>query len=171
MAIVHGDGRLLFDNMTELLSASDIVTLQRRCLAGVRPGVARALAQALRHAAATGGQAAAAALSSGSAPLIFRLAALSADDARSFARAEQLHCLMIDDPAKPPWRDVAAAMRVYGLTCREATVGLRPHVAMLRDKLGVRSSLAVAAEMRRAASPFAASASVGGCTAVSRRRA
>ena len=67
-------------------------------------------------------------------------------------------------------------MRLFGLTRCEATVGMhlaaglttgeiarrlsvsrntvRTHQAMLRDKIGVRSSLAIAAEMRRAAAPF-----------------
>jgi DNA-binding CsgD family transcriptional regulator len=85
-------------------------------------------------------------------------------------------CLVIDDPARPDWRQVDAAMALFGLTRREAQVGLqlaagltigeasarlaisrntaRSHLAMLRDKLGVRSALAVAAEMRRAREAF-----------------
>ena len=111
-------------------------------------------------------------------PLIFRVAPLAEDAARQFgANEERLFCLLIDDPARPHWPSVEDAMRLFGLTRREATVGthlaagrtpdeiarrlgvsrntVRTHLAMLRDKLGMHSALAVAAEMRRAVSPFA----------------
>jgi DNA-binding CsgD family transcriptional regulator/PAS domain-containing protein len=178
VAVVCGDGHLVFANaaMRELLAASDLVTLENHRLAGTRPEIARALTQALRHVAGSDSRAGAAAIVGDSSRLIFRLAPLSGDEARSFSRVERLYCLLIDDPARPPWRDVADAMRLYGLTRREATVGghlaagetvdeiarrlgvsrntVRTHVAILRDKLGVRTSLAVAAEMRRGLSRF-----------------
>jgi len=180
LAVVRADGRLLFSNraMTGLLAAGDIVRLRDHALIGVGEGPARALGDAMRRALAGDRSALAATPAGSSGRLIFRVAPLAQDAVREFdPAATRLYCLLIDDPARPHWPSVEDAMRLFGLTRREATVGthlaagltpdeiarrlavscntVRSHVAMLRDKLGVHSGLAVAAEMRRAVSPFA----------------
>lgn len=181
LAVLGGDGRLAFANdaMLALLAAGDIVRLRNRELAGASESIARALGDAMRAALADGGSGMATAARPGSRhPLIFRIAPVAADDARPFGpTSDRLFCLLIDDPARPHWPSVEDAMRLFGLTRQEATVGthlaagraaneiacrlgvsrntVRSHVAMLRDKLGAHSALAVAAGMRRAVSPFA----------------
>lgn len=180
LAVVRADGRLVFANlaMSGLLAAGDMVRLRDHALTGVGEGAARALGEAMRGALAEGGSALAAAPSGAFGPLIFRIAPLAEDAARQFGPAEtRLFCLLIDDPARPHWPSVEDAMRLFGLTRQEATVGthlaagqaaneiagrlgvsrntIRSHIAMLREKLGAHSALAVAAEMRRAVSPFA----------------
>jgi DNA-binding CsgD family transcriptional regulator len=180
LAVVRADGRLVFANlaMSGLLAAGDIVRLRDHALTGVGEGVARALGEAMRRALTEGRSALAAARARDSSPLIFRVAPLAASALHEFdAAAPRLFCLLIDDPARPHWPSVEDAMRLFALTRREATVGthlaagltpdeiarrlsvscntVRSHVAMLREKLGVHSALAVAAEMRRAVSPLA----------------
>lgn len=180
LAVVRADGRLVFSNraMTGLLAAGDIVRLRDHALVGIGEEAARALSAAMRRALTEERSALAAAAVEGSGALIFRVAPLAADAAREFDPAgRRLFCLLIDDPARPHWPSVEDAMRLFALTRREATVGthlaagltpdeiarrlavscntVRSHVAMLRDKLGVHSALAVAAEMRRAVSLFA----------------
>lgn len=180
LAVVRADGRLVFANraMSGLFAAGDIVRLRDHALVGVGEGAARALGEAMRRALTEARSALAAAPAEGSGRLIFRAAPLAPEAVREFdPGAKRLFCLLIDDPARPHWPSVEDAMRLFALTRREATVGthlaagltpdeiagrlsvsrntVRSHVAMLRDKLGAHSALAVAAEMRRAVGPFA----------------
>lgn len=180
LAVARADGRLVFANlaMSGLLAAGDIVRLRDHMLIGVGEDIARALGEAITRALTGARSALAAARASGSGPLIFRIAPLAEEAVREFdPAATRLFCLLIDDPARPHWPSVEDAMRLFALTRREAIVGthlaaglppdeiarrlsvsrntVRSHLAMLREKLGVHSALAVAAEMRRAISPFA----------------
>ena len=178
-AVLGADGRVVFANRTmrKLAQAGDLLTMRGGALLAVRPAVQRALALAVRTAAGAD-RAASATAGVGQGRLIVRAAPLSTPDAREFANgADRLICVMIDDPARPDWTGVDNAMQLFGLTRREATVGVhlaaglgvdqiaqrlglsrntvRTHLAVLRDKLDVRSALAAAAEMRRAIGPFA----------------
>lgn len=180
LAVVRADGRLVFANraMGGLIDAGDIVRLRDHALVGASEGTARALGEAMRGALTGKGSALATTPAGACGRLIFRVAPLAHDAARQFdARATRLFCLLIDDPARPHWPSVADAMRLFGLTRREAMVGahiaagldvdgiavrlgvsrntVRTHLAAVREKLGVHSILAVAAEMRHAANPFA----------------
>ncbi len=176
IALVGDGGRLLIANpvMERLLETGQILCAVRGGIEGATAGVARALARLWRDAAAGDGLAAVA-IAGADGPLILRLAPL--DPGLGAGPADATHCLIVDDPARPDWPLVDAAMRLFGLTRREATVGaqlaagltvdtiaarlgvsrntVRSHLAMLRDKLGARSALGVAAIIRRAVSPFA----------------
>jgi DNA-binding CsgD family transcriptional regulator len=180
LAVVRADGRLVFANlaMSGVLAAGDIVRLSDHALTGVGEGTARALGEAMRRALTGRRSALATAPAGATGSLIFRVAPLADEEGREFdPAATRLFCLLIDDPARPHWPSVEDAMRLFALTRREATVGIhlaaglspdeiarrlcvsrntvRSHLAMLREKLGVHSALAVAAAMGRAVSPFA----------------
>jgi len=179
LAVVREDGRLVFANlaMRRLLAAGDIFRLWRGALEGAAPRVHRALAS-LYHQAGRCGGLARTAVHRPDGPLILRLAPLERDDAQVLDAGKwRCFCLIVDDPARPRWAEVGEAMALFGFTRREAVVGthlaaglgvdqiaarlgvsrntVRSHLAMLREKLGVRSALAIAAEMRRAIGPFA----------------
>lgn len=181
IAVLREDGRMLFANraMQSLLASGDIVGMDKYRITGVREGMRRAIGEAMRRAAAGIGLGLAAAPAHHEGgPIIFRVARLMPHQAHELSSGEdRLYCLMIDDPARPNWPSIDGAMRLFGLTRREATVGshlaagltvnetaarlglsrntIRTHLAMLREKLGVRSAVAVAAELRRAATPLA----------------
>lgn len=181
LAVLRADGRLVFANraMARLLAAGDIVKLDRGSLVGADDDAKRSVGQAMRHSRASNRAATASGRPApGRARLIVRVTPLNGDEAGEFAAGEgRLFCLLIDDPTRPHWRWIEDAMRLFGLTRTEAMVGthiasglttdeiarrlcvsrntIRSHLAMLRDKLGVSSALAIAAEMRRAISPFA----------------
>ncbi|HUE79218.1 MAG TPA: helix-turn-helix transcriptional regulator [Sphingomicrobium sp.] len=179
VAVVRGDGRFVAGNraMHALLASGDLVALDRSRLIGAWPDALCALSLALGRAA-EGRRSAAASARGPNGLLIFRAAPLSPEDsARYGAGADPLYCILIDDPALPDWAGVGGAMALFGLTRREAAVGLqlaaglgvteiarrlgvsrntvRTHVARLRDKLGLKSAISVSAQMRRAISPFA----------------
>lgn len=181
LGVVRADGRMVFANraMAGLIAAGDILRLERDVLVGVDGGTNRAFADAMRRARASlRATMSGASAARGSGRLIVRVTPLDGDEAREFGPArERLFCVLIDDPARPHWQNIESAMRLFGLTRREATVGthiaaglttaeiaqrlsvsrntVRSHLAALREKLGQRSALAVAAEMRRAAGPLA----------------
>jgi DNA-binding CsgD family transcriptional regulator len=180
IAILRADGRLLFANrtMSTLIAERELVRLDGGRITG-GAGTARAFDRAIRSAQAAAGCGLGCAAAAGPAGLVlFRAARLAPEESHAFAAGEDdLYCLIIDDPARPRWRMIEEAMRLYGLTRCEAGVGaeladgrgvdeiagrlgisrntVRTHVAMLREKLGVKSSLSVASEMRRADPPFA----------------
>jgi DNA-binding CsgD family transcriptional regulator len=177
VAVITADARLVAANaaMRLLLERGGVIRLYRGCLAGTSTEIDRAMAAALRIAASER-SAAVPCLHPGSGRLIFRATALHDQGAAFGSGGPARFCLVIDDPTRPDWREIETAMAIFGLTRREAQVGLhlaagltideasarlaisrntvRSHLAMLRDKLGVRSALAVAAEMRRAREIF-----------------
>jgi DNA-binding NarL/FixJ family response regulator len=170
VAIVRKGGRVKFANaaMRLLLANGDLLRLRHGQLAGVGDLMSSALARVLAVPAASAARA---------GRLILRTAPLDQGVSRGFSDStEPLFLLMVDDPARPCWPDVDEAMALFGLTRREAAVGIhiaaglsvddiahrlgisrntvRTHLAVLRDKLGVRTALAAAATLRHAVSPF-----------------
>ncbi len=176
IAIVGAEAELHFANraMDDLIAAGDVVRLEGARVRGAGGQVQRAIDAVLGGAAGDRGASLGAARCEG---IYFRAAALELEASSEFAKPGiRLFCLLIDDPRRPRWHAVHDAMRMFGLTRAEAAVGshvaeglgvdevavrlgvsrntVRTHLAMLRDKLGVHSTLAVANEMRRAAGPF-----------------
>lgn len=166
IAIVDDQRHAYFINqaLRALLAEGDLVTLEQGRIKAPSGEFAEALAEAM--AVGLG--------KARSGSLLFRVAALDPESARSFARPGiRLFCLVIDDPRRLHWAAIDDAMRLWGLTRCEAMVGsllatglsidaiaarlqvsrntVRSHLAALRDKLGAHSALAIAAEMRRAA--------------------
>lgn len=175
IAVVDGEGLLHFANraMDALFAASDIVRVRNGKVAGMTAPVRKALAACLRHA---GAPASSGLWATRAHDLILRAARLESETARCFAPGRRLFCLTIDAPRQERWGTVNELIRLYGLTRREAAVGLglvdgldvdaiamrlavsrntvRSHLAMLREKLGMHSALAVAAELRRGIGAF-----------------
>jgi DNA-binding CsgD family transcriptional regulator len=110
-------------------------------------------------------------------PLTLRAVVLTREHGRQFqAGDDPLICLMIDDPERPFIMGLDQAARTFGLTTREAMVGsylvagrsgreiaarlnlshntVRSHVARLREKVGERSALGVAARLRAESTIF-----------------
>jgi DNA-binding CsgD family transcriptional regulator len=179
MAVLHEGGRLIFANptMLTLLTTGDILKLRDCFVTGATPPVSRALEEAVQAALASDRSATALVRNDSDRPLLIQIAPLKFVSDRQFPPgADRLFCLFLDDPSRPHSLSVEAGMRLYGITRCEATVGghlavgmtvveiarqlgvsrntVRSHLAILRDKLGVHSALAVAAELRRAVSPF-----------------
>lgn len=179
VAVVRADGRLVAGNraMHALVASGDLVKLDCSRLVGAWPEAMSALPAALGRAAEEWGSAVTSARAPGGPTVFFRVAPLSPEDSAQFrGGGDPLYCLLIDDPSLPNWSQVESAIALFGLTRREATVGsllaagsaiseiarrlgvsrntVRTHVARLRDKLGVKSAISVAAEMRRMISPF-----------------
>lgn len=180
LAVIGKQARLIFANraMRGTMEAGDIVVQRGTRLQGVREEIRRALHRAMRQAQRDGTAAEAVASSTCMlAPLILRVVRLAPEDAQQFLLSDEaLFCLFIDDPAHPRWAAVGDAMKLYGLTRREAEVGghlaaglkideiagklgisrntVRFHLSGVRDKLGLRSTSAVAAELRRAIPRF-----------------
>ncbi|GAB4118523.1 MAG: LuxR C-terminal-related transcriptional regulator [Rhodothalassiaceae bacterium] len=182
IAILRNDGYAVFANRTmrSLIDAQDIVRLQDNKLIGAHDKISRALASSMRRArlAENGLDVTGAAVEHGSGLLILRVLVLLQEHAHQFStRDDRLFCLFIDDPARPRWMQSHEAMQLFDLSRQEANVGayltaglgvpeiaarlglsrntIRTHVAALRDKLGVASALAIAAELRRIISPLA----------------
>jgi len=185
MAIIRADGALLFANRTMrgLLARGDVLRARRGAIEGASPPIQRALASVLRDAG--DGRSLCRSVTMGATgPLILRLASLSPHQAAGLGTSpECCFCLILDDPTRPAWPQIEEAMTLFDLTRREATVGthlaaglgiddiarrlglsrntVRSHLAMLRDKLGARTALGVAARMRCAVSPLFRSPSEG----------
>lgn len=166
IAIVDGQRHAYFVNQalhTRLIEG-DLVTLEQGRINAPSGEIACALGAAMASGLGK----------ARSNSLMFRVAALDPESARSFARPGiRLFCLVIDDPRRLHWVAIDEAIRLWGLTRCEAMVGsllatglgidaiaarlqvsrntVRSHLAALRDKLDAHSSLAVAAEMRRVA--------------------
>lgn len=177
-AIVGSDGGLIVANaaMRRLIASGDIVSLDGPRLHA--PGsIGAALARSLRIASA-GSSAAVPGFARGAGRLIVRTVRIAPDAHAEFgAQRGMRFCLIIDDPRRHDWTQAHEAMDIFELTRREAQVGLllaqgcsvdeaarrlgvarntvRTHLAALREKLGRRSALGVAAEMRRALGPLA----------------
>lgn len=181
IAILRTDGHVIFANQTMrgLIGAQDIIRLQDNKLIGAHDRISQALAVAMRRAllADHGLDVTSAAVECGSGMLILRVLVLPQEQAHQFSSgADRLLCLAIDDPTRPRWVQSHEAMHLFDLSRQEANVGahlvaglgvpeiakrlglsrntVRTHVAALRDKLGVDSALAIAAELRRTISPF-----------------
>ncbi len=176
VAIVAADGRLRYRNqaMSGLLDLGDLFVEKDARLAGARRDLHQALSAALHQA--TRGVSGAASAWTEAGRLILRAVALDARHSGDLPEAGDgpWLCVLIDDPAQPHWRQVEQAMSLFGLTRREAQVGshlagglsvdeiaarlalsrntVRTHLTAAREKLGVRTAIAVAAQMRRAAS-------------------
>lgn len=174
LAVLRADGRMVFANraMAGLIAAGDLVRLNGTTLEGNGDRVSRLLGEAMRLAQTAGAPATMAGSNAKPAGrLVVRVAPLDADSRRDFSPAgERLFCILIDDLSRPKWNRIADAMRLFGLTRKETMVGnllaegygineiaarllisrntVRSHLAILRDKLSVRHSLAVAARMR-----------------------
>ena len=177
LAVIHGDGRLVFANpaMAGLLECGSIVRLWGGAIEGATPPLQRAFRALLREAGTSNGLARELAWRP-EGPVVMRMAPLDPEAGRPIGGAARCYCLLIDDPSRPHWPQIEEAMALFGLTRREAEVGthlaaglgadeiarrlrvsrntVRTHIAMLREKLGLHSALAVAAAMRRAVSPF-----------------
>lgn len=181
IAILRGDGHAVFVNRTMrgLIGAQDIIRLQDNKLIGAHDRISQALSSSMRRAllAENGLDVTGAAVEHRSGLLILRVLALPQEQAHQFSSGDdRLFCLFIDDPARPRWAQANVAMQLFDLSRQEANVGahlvaglgvpeiaarlglsrntVRTHVAALRDKLGVASALAIAAELRRTISPL-----------------
>ncbi|MGP1352531.1 MAG: helix-turn-helix transcriptional regulator [Parasphingopyxis sp.] len=173
MAIVRVDGGLLFANraMRDMVDDDRWLTLDEGRLESRYAPLRRAVAR-LMAAAANGERSGCAAvtLPGRRRPVVLRAVALPEERSRPYGAP--LLCLMIDDPGRPKIDALADIARQYELTPREAAVGahlaagwtiaetalklgisrntVRTHVAHLREKLGERSMLGVAARLRSA---------------------
>jgi DNA-binding NarL/FixJ family response regulator len=178
MAMVRPDGELVFANraMTGLLAEGRLLTAANGRIGSSDRETARALKRLLVEAAAQTGEDGeahplSAALHTGRRPAHMRASVLRRGQDASPDR-DTLLCLVVDDPERPMKAGVDQLAGQFGLTPREALVGahlaagfrigeiassigvsrntVRTHAALLREKLGERSALAVAARLRSA---------------------
>lgn len=178
MAMVRPDGELVFANraMTELLAEGRLLTAASGRIGSPDREIARVLRRLLAEAAARAGEDGqvhplSAALHTGRRPAHVRASVLRRRQDASSDSAPLL-CLVVDDPERPVKAGVDRLAGQFGLTPREALVGahlaagfrigeiassigvsrntVRTHAALLREKLGERSALAVAARLRSA---------------------
>lgn len=180
VAMVRPDGELVFANraMTGLLAEGRLLSAADGRVGSADPEGARVLKQLLEAAAARAGQDGppmpiTAALHMGRRPAHLRVSVLGrAHEGRPGNAGGTLLCLVVDDPERPVREGVDKLAGQFGLTPREALVGahlaagfrigeiassigvsrntVRTHAALLREKLGERSALAVAARLRSA---------------------
>jgi len=180
VAVVDRDAAVLFANgaMRDLFVAGDLVRIEDGRMRSNGPAMSDALARVMREVL-RGARSVGAELHRGNGfgPTLLRAVVLEGDRGRGFGSCEdRLVCLLIDDPERPDWPGIERAMAMFGLTRQEAAVGMqlvagraveeiahrlgvsrntvRTHVAALRSKLEVRTSLAVAARLGAVNGPF-----------------
>ncbi len=174
IAIVAADRHVLFANriMRAIFDESTILGTERGRLTAFGAPLRAALVRLI--AAVRAGQLSAretVARPGGLRPLTLRAVVLTPEHGREFQAGEgTLFCLMIDDPERPFASGIGSSAETYGLTPREAMVGsylvagrtageialrlalsrntVRSHIARLREKVGERSALGVAARLR-----------------------
>lgn len=175
VAVLTGKGRLLFANgtMRAMFGEDGALRLFEGRLEPTNPPARRALDRLLK-AVKRGRRSACEALPVRGRvrPIMLRAVRMTDDHARQFDRNGPVIGLFIDDPDRPLTADVQRIARTLGLTRMEAVVGahlaagwtiaetalklgisrntVRTHVARLREKLGERSMLGVAARLRSA---------------------
>ncbi|MCB2062105.1 MAG: response regulator transcription factor [Novosphingobium sp.] len=174
LAILSDSGRVLFANrsMGRLIARGGVLNVQDGELRAVDPAMENGLNSVLRRIQA-GSQTASAAIGQNlGETAIWRAVRLSPPQAMDLGMSGSASiCVILDVPLSLEPSSTAMLERELGLTWREAQVGLlladgedidaiaarlgrsrntiRSHAASLRDKLGVTTSIAAAAMIRR----------------------